>query len=275
MSCLAEGCDDPQYVKGYCIRHDARIKTYGSLDGGKWEFSDVIRQGRGLSAEERFWQRVDCDGPLPVERPELGPCWLWRLSHNSAGYGQTFLFADIGMGVHRVAWRLSGYVLRPGMELDHLCRNPGCLRPTHLEQVTKLENMLRGNGWSGRNFRKTHCSNGHRFTAETTVVNGRGHRRCRRCANDKVARLAAERALSREDRAVARAYRQAIANDPCRYCGAPGEEVEHFFPISKGGCAAWFNLDRACRRCNRSKAVRCGTWFALKRGAVDAFRLAA
>lgn len=265
-ACTADGCADPQYVKGHCVRHAARIKTYGTLDGGKYEFSDIILAGRGMSPAEKFWQRVDFAGPTPEARPELGPCWLWRLSKNTAGYGQTYLFPNVGIGAHRVAWHLAGYLLVPGMELDHLCRNSGCLRVTHLEQVTKLENMLRGNGWSGRNSRKAMCPKGHQYGAGNTIANPQGHRKCRRCSNDKTDRWAAERALSREERGVARAYRLAISADPCRYCAAAGKEVDHYFPIAKGGSAAWINLGRSCVRCNRSKGARCGTWFILRRG---------
>jgi hypothetical protein len=27
--------------------------------------------------EERFWEKVDKNGPVPAHRPELGPCWVW------------------------------------------------------------------------------------------------------------------------------------------------------------------------------------------------------
>lgn len=30
-----------------------------------------------------------------------------------------------------------------GLHLDHLCRNPGCVNPWHLEPVSPLENMRR------------------------------------------------------------------------------------------------------------------------------------
>ena len=26
---------------------------------------------------ERFWSKVDKNGPIPSHRPELGPCWIW------------------------------------------------------------------------------------------------------------------------------------------------------------------------------------------------------
>lgn len=45
-----------------------------------------------------------------------------------------------------------------GMEIDHLCRNRNCINPTHLEVVTRGENMRRAHiaaGWD------THCRRGH------------------------------------------------------------------------------------------------------------------
>ena len=27
--------------------------------------------------EERFWPKVDKNGPVPEPHPELGPCWVW------------------------------------------------------------------------------------------------------------------------------------------------------------------------------------------------------
>ncbi|MFJ6316077.1 HNH endonuclease [Streptomyces californicus] len=68
------------------------------------------------------------------------------------------------------------------------------------------------------------------------------------------------------DRALSADYRRAIANDDCAYCGEPSSQVDHFFPIAKGGTDHWLNLARACEPCNKSKAARCGTWFLLLRG---------
>jgi hypothetical protein len=31
-----------------------------------------------------------------------------------------------------------------GLQLDHLCRNRACINPAHLEPVTNLENLRRG-----------------------------------------------------------------------------------------------------------------------------------
>ena len=32
-----------------------------------------------------FWQRINRDGPVPAQRPELGQCWLWTGGGNGQG----------------------------------------------------------------------------------------------------------------------------------------------------------------------------------------------
>jgi predicted nucleic acid-binding Zn ribbon protein len=72
------------------------------------------------------------------------------------------------------------------------------------------------------------------------------------------------------DRLLSRLYRLAIRNDPCFYCGSmETHEVDHFFPLSKGGTDHWWNLVGSCRACNRGPAGKrdtCGTAFMLRRG---------
>lgn len=59
--------------------------------------------------------------------------------------------------------------------------------------------------------------------------------------------------MTAEDRAVTRAYREAIKNDPCAYCGAAGQHDDHVVPLARGGTDHWWNLTRACAPCNISK----------------------
>lgn len=69
--------------------------------------------------------------------------------------------------------------------------------------------------------------------------------------------------MEARDKRITVAYREAINWDPCLYCGAAGEHVDHYFPIIKGGTDHWWNLVRACASCNLRKGARCGTWFRL------------
>lgn len=72
------------------------------------------------------------------------------------------------------------------------------------------------------------------------------------------------RGMDALDRALSDAYRQAIAADPCTYCGAAGVHNDHLFPVALGGTDHWWNLVRACELCNKRKAAHCGTWFRLR-----------
>lgn len=49
------------------------------------------------------------------------------------------------------------------------------------------------------------------------------------------------------------AYMQALRSDPCAYCGAPAETLDHVDPTSKGGLDAWQNMTAACNDCNATK----------------------
>ena len=46
---------------------------------------------------------------------------------------------------------------------------------------------------------------------------------------------------------------EVLQSDPCCYCGAPSEHIDHIIPVARGGTGGWGNLTAACRRCNQSK----------------------
>jgi hypothetical protein len=45
--------------------------------------------------------------------------------------------------VHRVMYELLVGPIPEGLEIDHLCGEPSCWNPKHLEPVTRSENVLR------------------------------------------------------------------------------------------------------------------------------------
>jgi hypothetical protein len=83
---------------------------------------------------------------------------------------------------HRVAFEWLVGPVPKGLVLDHLCRNRGCVNPSHLEPVTQQVNTLRGAGPAARNANKAHCKWGHEFTPENTGVDKRGKRWCKTCS---------------------------------------------------------------------------------------------
>lgn len=108
--------------------------------------SENVSKEREL--EERFWSKVNkTDG-----------CWLWTANVGIGGRYGSFSVKGKDKPAHRVAYELVRGPIPDGLELDHLCSNTICVNPDHLEPVTHVENMRRGNGWAGENARKTHCA---------------------------------------------------------------------------------------------------------------------
>lgn len=99
----------------------------------------------------RLDAKTDFDGPIPDHRPDLGNCWVWNGRKIWGGYGLTY-WHSIQWLVHRVSYTIRVGPIPEGLTLDHLCRNRACLRPSHLEPVTNLENVRRG-----ARFRREHA----------------------------------------------------------------------------------------------------------------------
>lgn len=98
----------------------------------------------------------------------------------------------------------------------------------------------------------------------------RNHESYRAYRNGYMVRRRHKQQLTLEDRRLSTAYRLAIKHDPCFYCGDPGEQDDHYFPVAKGGTDHWWNLVRACWACNNGKRAHCGTWFQLRPGVLAA-----
>lgn len=106
-----------------------------------------------------------------------GPCWIWQRYIRSDGYAEADLGRGIGrIRVHRLSYELFVSGIPEGLELDHLCRNPSCCNPDHLEAVTSSENVERAHSYRNK-LHSTHCPNGHERTPESTYDTGQ----CKRC----------------------------------------------------------------------------------------------
>lgn len=116
-------------------------------------------------------------------------CWPWHRYTDADGYGMV-TWDGAKKAAHVVIWSMLHGDLPSGIELDHLCRNPGCVNPSHLEPVTKAENIRRGLArWAQqerRQHRVTACTRGHAYTPENTYENPRtGKRACQTCRRER------------------------------------------------------------------------------------------
>lgn len=100
----------------------------------------AVRKGRGSNRRspiiDRFWAKVE----------PAGSCWAWTGHRQPNGYGQ-FTQNQVVVYAHR--WSYEHFIgpIPEGLHLDHLCRNPWCVKPHHLEPVTQAENNRRSWRW--------------------------------------------------------------------------------------------------------------------------------
>lgn len=133
---------------------------------------------KASSPLDRFWNHV----AMPEDQDS---CWIWTGTKDWAGYGRLSLTGAGGRSTstpaHRFSYEISArQAIPPGLVIDHLCRNPGCVNPGHLEVVTSGENTLRGVSFTAINAAKQFCKNGHELTGANIYRVPKG-RHCKRC----------------------------------------------------------------------------------------------
>lgn len=168
-TCSIEGCGGGGKIRrGWCSRHYEHWRTHGhpTVPHNR----PRKKPGRTRPLEDRFWEKVDVEHPLR--------CWNWTAASKPEGYGKFYVDGHLKQA-HRVAYELlMGSAIPDGFQLDHLCRNPRCVNPDHLEPVTQRENLLRGHVWLRDAARtRTTCPQGHPYDRRDNA----GSRICTRC----------------------------------------------------------------------------------------------
>lgn len=87
-----------------------------------------------------FWSKVD----------KTGTCWNWTSHKTHGGYGHFCIGGGLRVA-HRVAYEWAIGPIPAGMQLDHTCRNRGCVNPDHLRVVTNKQNSENRDGPAANN----------------------------------------------------------------------------------------------------------------------------
>lgn len=153
---------------GWCRAHYMRWYQTGDVR------ADVPLRLHNVDPQLRFWPKVDKAGPTSDFLPTNSPCWTYTGHIDRNGYG-LFRFGGSHVGAHRFSYEVVIGPIPAGLELDHLCNNRSCVNPSHLEPVTRGENVQRAVS------RRTHCKHGHEFTEDNTRWNRSGGRVCVTC----------------------------------------------------------------------------------------------
>lgn len=154
-----------------------QLPQYGYTKGQPMRFiAGHGTRGRRTPAIKRFNAKVRY-GDTPAS------CWTWVGCKDRLGYGK---FSKGGRSspilAHRWAYEYFVEPIPAGLELDHLCRNPSCVNPTHLEPVTHALNMKRAQPGYQPGRELEYCRNGHPYDASNTRIDPRsGGRFCKTC----------------------------------------------------------------------------------------------
>ena len=136
---------------------------------------DQVEIERWFRTCSRFWNKVEV----------TKSCWNWQASKH-LGYGR-FRFNGNVVYAHRFCYKLFKGNIPNDLVLDHLCRNPSCINPDHLEVVTQKENCIRGEtGHYTLKAKKGNFDCGHLYDIENMyfIKSGRSKGRgiCKTCA---------------------------------------------------------------------------------------------
>jgi len=170
-ACSVDGCETDAVARDLCAKHYQRWAKFGD--------PLIVKLDREISDVDRFWSKVNKDGPVPEHAPHLGQCWVWT-GGLADGYG-AFSIKNRQYKAHILSYTWAKGEIAEGQERDHLCRNRACVNPDHLEAVTHWTNVARGISPHGTNAVKTHCPQGHPYDEANTYYY-REQRHCRECA---------------------------------------------------------------------------------------------
>lgn len=133
--CSVDGCNKKHLAKGLCLAHYLRVRKHGTLD-------KLTMRGEPLIDRIMAKVKIEVD------------CWIFtgKLSGNN-NYGG--IRDGKKMRLAHVVMYECKYGLVPSyLELDHICKNPKCCNPDHLEAVTHQENVRRGRAGHNWHIRK-------------------------------------------------------------------------------------------------------------------------
>lgn len=200
--------------------------------------------GYPITVYDRFWSKVD--------RGAEDECWPFNAFRDKDGYGRFSIGPD-DMSAQRAAWLLTFGTIPNGMHVCHTCDNPPCCNPAHLFLGTHADNMRdarKKRRWSnkrpstaGANNHKramTHCKNGHKYDEANTAWSRAGHRVCRTCQREAVARGRAAK--------KPKGYKFVHHHSAKTHCaqGHPFDEANTY----------WYRGWRQCRACGNERRRR-------------------
>lgn len=119
--CIFEGCVKPQHGHGLCDGHRKQQ-----------------RSGRPLKPLRVIYENLG--DQLDAHTDKSGDCWKWTAFKDVHGYGKQ-TWRGKSCWAYRLAYENRYGPIPAGKRIDHICRNPSCVKPEHLRLATPKQNM--------------------------------------------------------------------------------------------------------------------------------------
>lgn len=172
-------------LRGQGLTHDAIAARVGRPR----RTVQLVLEAAGLtnlpkpSESERFWSKVGLEGD----------CWTWQACLRK-GYGHFRGAGGVLWLAHRYAYEAMVGPIPGGLVLDHLCANPPCVNPEHLDPVPPRINTLRAPAaLAAICAARTECINGHPYKPGSFHLAKTSTRVCLECRRDAQRRRYARR----------------------------------------------------------------------------------
>lgn len=124
MNCIYENCQlTKSSSTGYCSGHQMQIRRGKKLSP--------------LKTQETLQERIE----RKSIRNDSG-CLIWTGHIDTAGYPNV-KWNNVNYLVHRAYYKIIIEDIKRHDTLDHLCRNKLCIEPSHLEPISRSENVKR------------------------------------------------------------------------------------------------------------------------------------
>lgn len=226
-------CGRPAIARGLCTKHYQREKAAGNL--------------APLTKPERPACSVrECREPARVRGWCNRHYRRWRQSgdvkegvafqvHRA---GRICIEVNCGQPVFATDFCKRHYMRARAARLhQEPCIVDGCDRPREMN-----------NGYCARHYQRLLQHGSPTAGGKLRALRGTGDRwiydEMRRAAGAKMSQVTGE----------TRQYVKILREDPCAYCGAASEHIDHIVPFAKDGPTEWMNLAPACASCNHRKS---------------------
>lgn len=130
--CTFEGCEKLRHHVDLCNAHGRQRRKGQELRPLKVKYTNLSEL-------------------LDAHTDRTGDCWIWLRAKDHLGYGRQRWDGRDWL-VHRLSYANHYGPIPEGLLVDHACRNPQCIKPSHLRLATQKqnqENLARLNSASG------------------------------------------------------------------------------------------------------------------------------